>query len=124
MNPGYPSNPASYLCKATLYEIQQKQFDYYALQYIGYISVPESGDYIFRVACNELCQINMTKSGSNRVLGHYNDVWKDNESVTSYFHYIQLSYSEIFFCRFNSILIKLLLEKVSTIICRKFLCGV
>ena len=76
MNPSYPSNPVSYLCKSTIYEPSQKQFEYYALKFIGYMSVPETGTYKFKMKCNELCQINMTISGSNTVLGHYNDAWR------------------------------------------------
>ena len=73
MNPAYPSNPVSYLCKSTLFENIQKQFDYYALKFIGYMSVPETGNYTFKMYCNEICQINMTKSGSETVLGDYSD---------------------------------------------------
>ena len=76
MNPSYPSNPASYLCKSTLYEPRQAQFNYYALKFIGYMSVPETNSYKFKMFCNEMCQINMTISGSYRVLGHYNDAWQ------------------------------------------------
>ena len=61
------------MCKSTLYEPKQKQFDYYALRYIGYMSVPETGNYTMKMFCDELCQINMTKSGYETVLGDYND---------------------------------------------------
>ena len=75
MNPAYPSNPASYLCKSSLYDPLGEQFEYYALKYIGYMSVPETVHYRFKMICNEICQLNMTKSGSETVLGHYNDAY-------------------------------------------------
>ena len=75
MNPSYPSSVSSYLCRSTLYEPAKSEFDYYALKNIGYMSVPETGDYKFRMHCNELCQLNMTKSGSETVLGEYNDAF-------------------------------------------------
>ena len=71
MNPHYPSNPASYMCKSTLYEPVQDQFNYYALKYIGYVSVPDNGSYTFGMFCNQICQVNMTISGSETVLGDY-----------------------------------------------------
>ena len=73
MNPSYPSNPVSYLCRSTLYEPKKEEFDYYALKNIGYLTVPETGHYKFSMRCNEICQLNMTKSGSETVLGAYND---------------------------------------------------
>ena len=76
MNPSYPSNPASYLCKSTLYDPPGHQFESYALRYIGYMSVPETGIYKLKMLCNELCQINMTKSGTETILGSYNDAFR------------------------------------------------
>ena len=73
MNLAYPSNPVSYICNATLYEPYQRQLDYYALKFIGHMSVPETGNYKFKMFCNELCQINMTKFGSYTDIEHYND---------------------------------------------------
>ena len=77
MNPSYPSNPASHMCKSTLYEPEKNQHNYYALRYIGYMSVPEAGNYTLKTYCNELCQINMTKSGSETALGDYSDADRD-----------------------------------------------
>ena len=72
MNPSYPSNPADYQCKPTLYETKQDTlFFKYALQYTGYISVPETDTYKFMMFCNVICQFNVTKSGSNTVFGNY-----------------------------------------------------
>ena len=75
MNPAYPSNPVSYLCKSKLYDDATSHYEYYALKYIGYMSVPETAHYRFTMKCNELCQLNMTKSGSETVLGEYNDAY-------------------------------------------------
>ena len=75
MNPNYPSNPSSYLCKSTLYDPSGHQYEYYGLRYFGYMSVPETGQYTFRMLCNELCQLNMTQSGTETVLGVYNDAY-------------------------------------------------
>ena len=77
MNPNYPSRPAFHLCRPTLYEPSKDESNYYALRNIGYISVPETGQYIFRMFCDEICQLNMTKYGSLTVLGDYNDVDKE-----------------------------------------------
>ena len=76
MNPSYPSSVSSYLCRSTLYEPTKREFDYYALKNIGYMSVPETGNYTFRMHCNELCQLNTTKSGFEAVLGTYNDAFE------------------------------------------------
>ena len=37
------------------------------------MSVPETGIYVYKILCNELCQINMTNSGTETSLGSYND---------------------------------------------------
>ena len=76
MNPSYPSNATSHICKSSLFDAPGNYDDDYALKYMGYMSVPESANYTFKMFCLSLCQMNMTKSGSNTVLGHYNDVWR------------------------------------------------
>ena len=72
INPNYPSNPSSYLCKSTLFELTGNRFENYALKAIGYISVPKTSQYQFKIQCDALCQLNMTRSGSETVLGDYN----------------------------------------------------
>ena len=73
MNPSYPSSPSSYICKSTLYGPVARQFDYYALRYIGYLSVPANAQYNFLMRCNDICEMFLTKSGNETSLGQYND---------------------------------------------------
>ena len=74
MNPSYPRNVSSYSCKSQLYDASKMEFDYYALKIIGYISVPETVHYKLTMQCDELCQLNMTNSGSKTTVhGEYNN---------------------------------------------------
>ena len=63
LNPNYPKNPSSYHCKSTLYQPAVNQLSNYGLRYIGYISVPDNAHYHFRMACDDLCQFNITIPG-------------------------------------------------------------
>eukprot|EP00795_Rhopilema_esculentum_P002629 gene2630-826_t len=72
-NPSYPGSPSSFTCKSSLYDPYQYQ-DFgnsYALRYIGYLKVPSTGVYKFKMWCNEICEFFITRNNVESSLGSF-----------------------------------------------------